>query len=200
MILPPDDCRLIIFDWDGTLMDSSTQEFAGCPVSGVVARSVFTAPLACFRGHSNLSVGDILLTTFADRLQGALRQTDFVARLGGDEFVLVFEDLRNMDDLELVLARIQGAIEVPFILPGGDSVTVGGSLGLTFYPFDDGDPDLLLRHADQAPLYHQGNKGKSAAILDLLSRRYGHGRDRPSAKHGHPIRCGRLARPLSTRH
>ncbi|WP_269319628.1 hypothetical protein [Acidithiobacillus ferrivorans] len=22
MILPPDDCRLIIFDWDGTLMDS----------------------------------------------------------------------------------------------------------------------------------------------------------------------------------
>ena len=27
---------------------------------------------------------------------------------------------------------------------------VGGSLGLTFYPFDDGDPDQLLRHADQA--------------------------------------------------
>ncbi|MBU2853100.1 EAL domain-containing protein [Acidithiobacillus ferriphilus] len=98
-------------------------------------------------GHA---AGDVLLTTFADRLQGALRQTDFVARLGGDEFVLVFEDLKNMDDLESVLARIQEAIEAPFMLPGGDSVIVGGSLGLTFYPFDDGDPDQLLRHADQA--------------------------------------------------
>ena len=98
-------------------------------------------------GHA---AGDVLLTTFADRLQRALRQTDFVARLGGDEFVLVFEDLKNMDDLESVLARIQEAIEAPFMLPSGDSVIVGGSLGLTFYPFDDGDPDQLLRHADQA--------------------------------------------------
>ncbi|MHB8247445.1 MAG: EAL domain-containing protein [Acidithiobacillus sp.] len=98
-------------------------------------------------GHA---AGDILLATLADRLRKALRQTDFAARLGGDEFVLIFEDLRGMDDLELVLARIQGAIEEPFILPGGDSVTVHGSLGLTLYPIDDGDPDLLLRHADQA--------------------------------------------------
>ena len=98
-------------------------------------------------GHA---AGDILLTTLADRLQKTLRQVDFVARLGGDEFVLVFEDLRSMDELELILSRIQGAIEAPFILPGGENVTVHGSLGLTFYPFDDGDPDLLLRHADQA--------------------------------------------------
>lgn len=98
-------------------------------------------------GHA---AGDILLTTLADRLQKALRQTDFAVRLGGDEFVLVFEDLRSVDDLELVLARVQWAIETPFVLPGGDSVTVRGSLGLTFYPFDDCDPDLLLRHADHA--------------------------------------------------
>ncbi len=104
-------------------------------------------PINDLYGHA---AGDALLTTLADRLQKALRQTDFAARLGGDELVLVFEDLRSMDELESVLARVQGAIETPFILSGGDSVTVRGSLGLTFYPFDDSDSDLLLRHADQA--------------------------------------------------
>lgn len=98
-------------------------------------------------GHA---AGDILLATLANRLRKALRQTDFAARLGGDEFVLVFEDLRSMNDLDPILARVQEAIEEPFILPGGGNVTVRGSLGLTLYPIDEGDPDLLLRHADQA--------------------------------------------------
>jgi len=43
-------------------------------------------------GHS---VGDNLLTVFADRLQGSLRDIDTLARLGGDEFVILLEDIEG---------------------------------------------------------------------------------------------------------
>ncbi len=97
-------------------------------------------------GHA---AGDDLLQEMAHRLLNAVRRTDTVARLGGDEFILLLEGLCSMDELDLVLARLQAAIAQPFDLKG-EVVSIRASLGLTLYPFDEGDSDLLLRHADQA--------------------------------------------------
>jgi diguanylate cyclase (GGDEF)-like protein len=97
-------------------------------------------------GHD---AGDDLLKEMARRLQDAMRRTDTVARMGGDEFVLLLEGLRGMDELDQVLARLQAAIERPFNIKG-KIVSIQASLGLTLYPFDEGDADFLLRHADQA--------------------------------------------------
>ncbi|WCE93162.1 EAL domain-containing protein [Acidithiobacillus ferriphilus] len=97
-------------------------------------------------GHA---AGDVLLQEMASRLQSALRQTDTVARLGGDEFVLLLEGLRSMDELDQVLARLQASIAQPFNV-NGEVINIHASLGLSIYPFDDGDADILLRHADQA--------------------------------------------------
>ncbi|WP_141672428.1 GGDEF domain-containing protein, partial [Acidithiobacillus ferrivorans] len=97
-------------------------------------------------GHA---AGDDLLKEIARRLQDAVRRTDTVARLGGDEFVLLLEGLRDMDELDLVLARLQTASAQPFNIKG-EMVRIQASLGLTIYPFDEADADLLLRHADQA--------------------------------------------------
>ncbi|MDE2254506.1 MAG: EAL domain-containing protein [Betaproteobacteria bacterium] len=98
-------------------------------------------------GHA---AGDALLRSVAERLRSCMRETDLVARLGGDEFVLVFEGLTRSDDLTAALQRIHAAVEQPFTLPGGHRAQVGISLGLTLYPDDDSDADLLLRHADAA--------------------------------------------------
>ena len=98
-------------------------------------------------GHA---AGDALLQSLAKRLRSCMRGTDLVARLGGDEFVLVFEGLTRSDDLMAALRRIHTAVEQPFALPGGHRAQVGISLGLTLYPDDDSDADLLLRHADAA--------------------------------------------------
>lgn len=98
-------------------------------------------------GHA---AGDALLQSLAKRLRSCMRETDLVARLGGDEFVLVFEGLARSDNLMTVLQRIHTAVEQPFALPGGHRAQVGISLGLTLYPDDDSDADLLLRHADAA--------------------------------------------------
>ncbi|MBU2848054.1 diguanylate cyclase, partial [Acidithiobacillus ferriphilus] len=97
-------------------------------------------------GHD---AGDELLKEMARRLQEAMRRTDTVARLGGDEFVLLLEGLRSMDELDQVLARLQATIAQPFNI-NGEVINIHASLGLSIYPFDDGDADILLRHADQA--------------------------------------------------
>ncbi len=97
-------------------------------------------------GHA---AGDALLKEMAHRLQDVVRRTDTVARLGGDEFVLLLENLRDMDELDQVLARLQAAIAQPFLIKG-EAISIQASLGLSIHPFDEGDADLLLRHADQA--------------------------------------------------
>ncbi|MBU2773199.1 EAL domain-containing protein [Acidithiobacillus ferrooxidans] len=102
-------------------------------------------------GHA---VGDRLLMALAARLKQALRRTDFVVRLGGDEFVLILEDLQDRNDLEAILNKIGEAIETPFELADDLTISIHGSLGLTIFPFDQGDADLLLQHADEA-LYAQ---------------------------------------------
>jgi len=103
-------------------------------------------PVNDIYGHA---AGDDLLKELARRLQDVVRRTDTVVRLGGDEFVLLLEGLRNMDEADQILARLQAAIAQPFHIKGG-VVSIQASLGLTLYPFDEADTDLLLRHADQA--------------------------------------------------
>ncbi len=110
-------------------------------------------------GHA---AGDDLLKEMARRLQDAVRRTDTVARLGGDEFVLLLEGLRSMDELDQVLARLQTAIAQPFNIKGETTIRIQASLGLSIYPFDDGDADLLLRHADQAMYAAKARPGRTS--------------------------------------
>ena len=109
-------------------------------------------------GHA---AGDDLLKEMARRLQDAVRRTDTVARLGGDEFVLLLEGLRNMDEVDQVLARLQAAIAQPFNI-NGEMISIQASLGLTIYPFDEADTDLLLRHADQAMYAAKERPGRAS--------------------------------------
>nr|WP_226839529.1 EAL domain-containing protein [Acidithiobacillus ferriphilus] len=109
-------------------------------------------------GHA---AGDDLLKEMARRLQDAVRRTDIVARLGGDEFVLLLEGLRGMDELDQVLARLQAAIAQPFMIKGKE-ISLQASLGLTIYPFDESDADLLLRHADQAMYAAKARPGRAS--------------------------------------
>ncbi len=94
--------------------------------------------------------GDLVLRTIAERLQSSLRQTDAVGRMGGDEFVLILEDLEQEEDLAIMLARVQAAVESPIQLSNGRTTAVRTSIGVTIFPQDDAPPEQLLRHADRA--------------------------------------------------
>ena len=114
-------------------------------------------------GHD---VGDLLLIALAGRMKSALRDGDTLARIGGDEFAAVLVDLGSVTECEPVLRRLlQVASER---IPVGDKLMqVSASIGVTVYPVDGSDPDLLMRHADQA-MYQAKQSGKNRfQLFDL---------------------------------
>jgi diguanylate cyclase (GGDEF)-like protein/PAS domain S-box-containing protein len=108
-------------------------------------------------GHK---AGDSVLTEISKRLQEFIRIEDTVARLGGDEFVLLLTDLASEEGSEPILARVLEIVTKPCELHTGVNVSVSASIGVTFYPTDHNDPDVLLRHADQA-MYQAKQLGRN---------------------------------------
>jgi len=115
-------------------------------------------------GHD---VGDKLLIAVAHRMKAALREGDTLARIGGDEFVAVLVDLERPQDCEPVLNRLLQAAADP-LTAGNTQLQVSASIGVTIYPQDGADADLLLRHADQA-MYQAKQSGKNRYhLFDLV--------------------------------
>ncbi|KMQ72849.1 sensor domain-containing phosphodiesterase [Marinobacter subterrani] len=135
-------------------------------------------------GHA---VGDAVLKSVASRLLTSVRTHDVVARLGGDEFVAI---LRDVDD-ERVYARLLDAIRQP-ISYKHYVLQLSGSMGVTVYPDDDADADLLIRHADQA-MYAAKEAGKNTyTLFDLDSHFSRKERVRVIEQIGDAIRLGQL--------
>lgn len=111
--------------------------------------------------------GDKVLIEIAQRMQAAVRVNDTVARLGGDEFVLLLTDLDQIDDYQFILQRFISVINQPILLSESYEVTVGASIGVTFYPLNGHDPDILLRQADQA-MYQAKKSGRNCVFLFKL--------------------------------
>jgi diguanylate cyclase (GGDEF)-like protein len=100
-------------------------------------------------GHA---AGDRLLREFASRLKDALREDDVVARLGGDEFALVMHAPPDVNGLQSLMTRIGQVADAPFAVAVDRLVHVRFSMGITLFPSDGAEPDMLLRHADEALL------------------------------------------------
>jgi diguanylate cyclase (GGDEF)-like protein/PAS domain S-box-containing protein len=96
-------------------------------------------------GHD---AGDQLLVEVADRLRNAVRRGDTVARLGGDEFALLLR-AEDFGECEAALLRVLGTLANEYLIKQ-QSVFISASIGVTLFPNDTADPDMLLRHADQA--------------------------------------------------
>ena len=106
-------------------------------------------------GHT---VGDGLLQEVAGRLGGRVRGSDTLARVGGDEFVLIQPDLAERGGAEVIAQKLIDALAEPFFVQG-NRLDIGASIGLTVFPDDATEPDLLLRNADIA-LYRAKRGGR----------------------------------------
>ena len=107
-------------------------------------------------GHE---VGDLVLIALASRIESALRGGDTVARLGGDEFVVLLLGLEKVNECLVTLERLLREIDRPVSVRGA-TLTLSASIGVTFYPDDNEEPDTLMRHADQA-MYLAKQSGKN---------------------------------------
>lgn len=97
-------------------------------------------------GHAS---GDVLLREISRRLKSCVRETDTVARLGGDEFVVVLNSVADEDNIAAVACKILKAVNQPLHIEE-KKLIVTASIGVSMFPRDGDDGDLLLRNADLA--------------------------------------------------
>jgi diguanylate cyclase (GGDEF)-like protein/PAS domain S-box-containing protein len=107
-------------------------------------------------GHS---VGDLVLVGVAQHLGTVLRADDTAARLGGDEFVLLLSEIRSISECTQILERVLQTTRLPIGVEG-QQISLSASIGVSLYPSDKADPDILLRHADMA-MYQAKQSGKN---------------------------------------
>jgi diguanylate cyclase (GGDEF)-like protein len=92
-------------------------------------------------GHA---AGDLMLKTFSERLQRAIRGSDLAVRLGGDEFMVLLPECRA-DEVRHVLSRVEGH-EFEY---EGNKIECRFSRGWTDYMAGETSAELLKR-ADEA--------------------------------------------------
>ena len=104
-------------------------------------------------GHD---AGDRLLKEVADRIRRSVRTGDVVARLGGDEFAVLLEGLSGPREVEAVAAGLLEIISQPYHI-AERQLTITTSIGITMYPNDNADTQMLLKNADIAMYQAKGN-------------------------------------------
>jgi diguanylate cyclase (GGDEF)-like protein/PAS domain S-box-containing protein len=106
-------------------------------------------------GHGH---GDRLLQIIAQRLRNTVGAQDAVVRMGGDEFVIVATLLPEVASIDNLAQRIQASVCAPIVVDD-TPLAVTASMGISVYPRDGLDLDLLLKHADIA-LYQAKEAGR----------------------------------------
>lgn len=107
-------------------------------------------------GHD---AGDAVLLVVAQRLARCVRQDDTLSRLGGDEFVVLLSEIVDANDARSVAEKIKAELALPFCL-GGKTLALSGSIGISLYPEDGTEAQVLIGRADAA-MYQAKRAGKN---------------------------------------
>ncbi|HNB50824.1 MAG TPA: diguanylate cyclase [Anaerolineales bacterium] len=107
-------------------------------------------------GHQ---VGDQILQALAFRLQDCLRKSDTVARMGGDEFTVILENIEKPMDCVAVAKKVLEVVNTPFGIKKQEFYLTA-SLGISIFPDDGEDGDILLNHADTAMYKAKESRGR----------------------------------------
>jgi len=107
-------------------------------------------------GHDS---GDLLLQQAGKRISECIRSSDTVARLGGDEFCIIMAELPDYTKVEDIAQLIINKLADVFYIED-EAVHVSGSVGITLYPNDATDIDVLMKNADQA-MYAAKKRGRN---------------------------------------
>jgi diguanylate cyclase (GGDEF)-like protein len=141
--------------------------------------------------HSGHLAGDRALRSAARRVLAAIREVDTVCRFGGDEFIVLISEMTVPDDATMIAAKILAA------LVKGDADTPGldASIGISVYPEDGADTEILITRADAAMFSAKATGGGTWARFGEIATRPGTSRSSspiwsPDAKSPTgPLRC-----------
>jgi diguanylate cyclase (GGDEF)-like protein/PAS domain S-box-containing protein len=108
-------------------------------------------------------VGDELLKQVATALSSCLGEGDTLARLGGDEFIVLLEGIDGARGARLVAEKLMHLFEQPVAVADYE-LFVTGSVGISLFPQDATDLNVLIRHADVA-MYQAKARGRNGFQL-----------------------------------
>ena len=103
--------------------------------------------------------GDNLLCEVAARLSGCVRKEDTVGRPGGDEFAIVLNGVSTPADAGAVAQKIINKLREPITI-GKHPIIVTTSIGITVFPIDGTDANVLMQNADLA-MYKAKERGRN---------------------------------------
>lgn len=107
-------------------------------------------------GHT---IGDALLIEISKRIFSLMRKNETIARLGGDEFVALLSDIKELNECKPFLERLLAILAEPICIED-KRLHVSASIGVSCYPLDGNDADILIENADKA-MYHAKQSGKN---------------------------------------
>jgi diguanylate cyclase (GGDEF)-like protein len=129
----------------------------------------------CINDMLGHSAGDELLKIVAQRLTKCVRKTDYVARLeeermpdtisrfGGDEFIVLLSEIREGGDAARVARRILDVLSKSFLISNRE-IFISASIGISLFPADGEDVEVLLKNADVA-MYAAKEQGKNLYLF-----------------------------------
>lgn len=133
-------------------IDALHQEIARASMAGDTRLALMLVDLDNFKAVNDLfghDAGDILLRQVAAVLREHARPGDVLARLGADEFAFILSDAASLEDVQSRARKILDALNRPLQIEG--SVVRGGAgAGLTLFPQDGREAEVLLKNADLA--------------------------------------------------
>ena len=107
-------------------------------------------------GHS---IGDKLLQSVASRLMNCVRGTDTVCRQGGDEFVVLLSEVEHPEDAAIIATRMLQAVAEGHAIDT-HRLHITSSIGVSVYPDDGLDAEVLIKNADTA-MYQAKENGRN---------------------------------------
>jgi diguanylate cyclase (GGDEF)-like protein len=121
-------------------------------------------------GHA---IGDQLLQTIAHRIQSSIHNIGTACHMSGDEF-LAFLPYTDKNHVITLIESIIAQITSPIALEGKE-LFVTMSMGVSCFPHDCKDENMMLKHADIA-LYFSKESGRNCysffdANLEAINRR-----------------------------
>ena len=112
------------------------------------------------QGHG---IGDRILKSAGDRIKEIFPGENTLARMGGDEYMCIFPDVGDSRDAFQKAERILHEMRKPFDV-GGQKLLISASIGISVYPDDGTNYDVLIKAADRA-LYYAKDQGRDNCQL-----------------------------------
>jgi len=108
-------------------------------------------------------VGDAVLRTVSNTVRENIRQIDLLGKYGGEEFCVILTET-NSTGAVFVAERIRKAMEEKSIRAYDEDLKITISIGISTFPQDAEDLNILIDKADQA-LYRAKESGRNMVCV-----------------------------------